>query len=580
MQLCHFMLALSVGLSGVSAMPGTVVRHVKRITSATTRPVAGGHLWGRGDAGVSLDKTFSLAHGVRTWHGEPVGQGDVSERLATGRDLAGLAAPFAVVSVDDGGRLSVATDHVGLRHVYAVRGDGWAAVSTSARELADLVDAPLDRGSIGTFRLVGHHLGTSTPYAGVTKLGPGQIWRLADGELTTESYPRAAPEPGLMKTSAAVHLHADRLRRTVEGFLDAYPGGVLELSGGLDSRMVLAAIPPGRRKEFRALTLTYPGSSDLPVATSLARRYGMKHQTIDLCALEDVPPDVAYGAAVAAAVRLDAAGSPLGAAVLNWVERQVDPGPRLGGHGGELARGAYYLQRQHPRVEPVLVDRLARWWVWANAVPDEVLVPEFAAESREHTSRRLHEIFAGYQTDWLTAADEFYLTERLHRWAGLTLTDAATSIVVANPLLDPGVLAVARTVPPEDRMGSRYAVRVLDRLDPDLARLPLSSGLRPIALSRRITLSRQLGENTLRGFTNKAVGKLSRHLWRTSRPAAGVGTLARAVTVHLREYPDLLSPAADTGLLSGEWVERYLSGQAEASPATLDLLLNLVVAAR
>jgi asparagine synthase (glutamine-hydrolysing) len=263
-------------------------------------------------------------------------------------------------------------------------------------------------------------------------------------------------------------------------------------------------------------------------------------------------------------------------AALDWVERQVEASPRLSGHGGELARGAYYMQRQHPRVEPALVDRLARWWVVANAVPDKVLAPEFAAESRFQTQRRLQEIFAGYRTDWLTATDEFYLRERLHRWAGLTMTDAVMARIVANPLLDPNVLALARTVPPERRVGSRYAAAVLDRLDPDLARLRLGSGLRPIALSRRFTLSRQLGENTVRGFAVKAAGKVRRQVVSTGRPDDGLTMLAGAVTTHLRAHPDLVAPAADTGLLKAEWLDAYLAGRTNASPTTVDLLLNLI----
>lgn len=579
MQLCQFMLAISVGLSSVSGMPSTVARQMKRAFAAV-RPIAGGHLWGHTDSGAVAERTFALSRGLRTWHGQCVDARDAARLLAVGDGLADVAAPFAIATVDDGGRLSVAIDHAGLRHMYAVEGDGWAAVSSSASELAGLADTELDRESMGVFRLVGHHLGTATPYRGVRKLAPGRVYRLADGELTDEAYPAAAPVPVGADTESLIERHAERLRSTVDGFLDTHPETVLELSGGLDSRMVLAAIPPSRRKDVRALTLAYPGSGDAPVATELAQRNGMAHQLIDLTAMAAVEPAEAYQAALDAALRLDAQGSPLGVAALDWVERQVPANPRLSGHGGELARGAYYMQRPHPRVEPVLVERLARWWVLTNAVPDGVLAPEFAEESRRQTIGRLLEIFDSYETDWLSATDEFYLRERLHRWAGLTMTDAVMSRVVANPLLDPTVLALARAVPPEQRVGSRYAVRVLDKLDPELARLPLGSGLRPLALSRRFTLSRQLGENTVQGFAVKAATKLWRQVTGPAPRSGGLTLLAGAVTAHLRANPDLVAPAAETGLLSEEWLDDYLAGRTDASPATIDLILNLVVASQ
>ncbi|MEJ3747172.1 asparagine synthase-related protein [Actinomycetes bacterium KLBMP 9797] len=578
MQFLRFMLAVSVALTGTGAVTAPAPRHPTKPALAVRR-IAGGHLFGRTEAEPEPASAFALCRGVRTWRGERVAVGDAHGRLVAGRDLVNLAAPFAIAAVDDGGRLSVATDHVGLGHVYAARGAGWAAVSSSARELARLSGAPLDHEAMGVFRLVGHHLGTLTPYRGITKIPPGSIWRVADGELTVEPYPGPAAEPVPLATGAAVRRHGELLRAAVGGFLDTHPGTVIELSGGLDSRTVLAAIPPERRGEVRALTLGHPGSTDIAVAAGLAQRYGMPHQIIDLTAMADVEPAEAYRAAIAAAERLDGLGSPLGAAALDWVERQVGGDPRLGGHGGELARGAYYMQRQHPRVEPGLVDRLAAWWVTANhAVPDEVLEPAFAAHSRATTRQRLRETFAGYRTDWLTATDEFYLRERLHRWAGLTLTDAASHRVVANPLLDPEVLTVIRGVPREQRSGSRYAARVLDWLDADLARLPLGSGLRPISLSRQVTLSRQLGENTVRGFAQKAVNKVGRRFGRPANPAVGTAALAAAVTAHLRRHPDLLAPAVGTGLVNVAWVDDYLSGRADASPPTVDLLLNLVVA--
>lgn len=579
MQFLRFMMAVSVALTGAGAIAAPTPRHPTKATPAVRR-IAGGHLFGRTEAEREPASAYALCRGVRTWQGEQVTVGDACGRLVAGRDLINLAAPFAIVAVDDSGRLSVATDHVGLGHVYAARGAGWAAVSSSARELARLTGAALDHEAMGVFRLVGHHLGTLTPYRGITKIPAGSIWRVADGELTVEPYAGPAAEPEPLAAPAAVRRHGELLRTAVSGFLDTHPGTVLELSGGLDSRTVLAAIPPERRREVRALTLGHPGSTDVAVATGLAQRYRMAHQVIDLTAMAAIEPAAAYQAAMTAAERLDGLGSPLGAAALDWVERQVGTDPRLGGHGGELARGAYYMQRQHPRVEPGLVDRLAAWWVTANnAVPDEVLQPAFAAYSRAATRQRLRETFAAYHTDWLTATDEFYLRERLHRWAGLTLTDAASHRVVANPLLDPEVLTVVRGVPREQRSGSRYAARLLDWLDTDLARLPLGSGLRPISLGRQVTLTRRLGENTMRGFAQKAVHKVGRRFGRTGNPAVGTAALAAAVTTHLRRHPDLLAPAVTSGLLNAEWVDGYLSGRVDASPPTVDLLLNLGVAA-
>ncbi|BCB81996.1 hypothetical protein Pflav_084060 [Phytohabitans flavus] len=137
--------------------------------------------WGRlwldgpvpGERGV-----VALALGPRDHDFRPVDAEILTRWLRAGTPLAQMAAPFAAVAFDEH-ELTAATDHIGLRHLYGIRGDGWAAVSTSALELARLAGAPLDPQTVGTYAVTGFHLGEATPFKGVTKLPAGSTWRLA-----------------------------------------------------------------------------------------------------------------------------------------------------------------------------------------------------------------------------------------------------------------------------------------------------------------------------------------------------------------------------------------------------------------
>jgi asparagine synthase (glutamine-hydrolysing) len=238
------------------------------------------------------------------------------------------------------------------------------------------------------------------------------------------------------------------------------------------------------------------------------------------------------------------------------------------------------FERPHSRVKPEVVEAYIRRWIISNdAVPDEVLAPEFAAESRRMAMKRLWEVFERPGTDWLGALSEFYLRQRMHRFGGITITDGCHSRLTLNPLSDSQVLALANAVPPKLRAGSRYAVRVLDKLDPELARIPLGSGLRPMVLDRPITLTRRLGENTVRGFLRKAAGKVVRTLSSQRRAAAGAPLLAALVVEHWRAEPQLLAPAMNTGLISESYLDSVLQGGVEPDTTTVDFLLNLSVIA-
>ena len=468
-----------------------------------------------------------------------------------------------------------------------VQTHSWAAVCTSARVLAQLAGAPLDAEALGVFRLVGFHLGGSTTFYGVAKLPAGCLWRLADGRLTTVEYsrfgPADEPDPDRFDPASTAATYGRRLRSVVEACLDHDPQAVLELSGGFDSRLLLAAVPPGRRAGLRAMTVAASGSDDAPVASGIARRLGLRHEVVDLAGLGRLDPEQAYALVRRAAARHDCLGDPLALGVLDWIERRFPPSLRLTGLAGEMARGAYLFVPAGAGVEPSEVDRFARWWIISNdAVPDGLLAADYAEVSRAMTRERLRKVFAEYGTDLMTATDLFYLRERVQRWGGLTATGGCLARTIVVPALDERLLASALRVPQPLRRGSHFAARVMAGLDRELADLPMASGVRPVSLGRSFSIPGRLGERTIRGFAAGAAGKVWRRLRTSNRPAHGAALLGVAVREHWRDNPHLLEPALRTGLIRPEAVDRLLDRSAAArggSPAGIGFLVNLSVAA-
>lgn len=522
-----------------------------------------------------------LCRGVVDAGGHPVTAADLAARLGSGTGLESLGAPYAAMLID-GDQATIAADHVGFRHLYGVQRDGWAAAATSARDLAVLAGARLDVQALGVRCMVGHHLDEDTPYTGVRKLPAAHFWRLHDGVLQAERYPRMGfiDFGGKETTRAIVRGHAARLRELVCGFLDGHDNVVLELSGGMDSRLILAAVPPARRKELTGFTIVHEGSSDAPVARMLSGRYGMAHVEADLDRINGLDPRSAYERAYAAALRLDGMGAPLSAAVFEWAEDPVAEAPRLSGHGGELARVGYYLlQPNRPKQTPQLAERFFNLWFAKNqSVPDATLSPEFAASSRETGLRKVRETFAGYEdVDWMGAMDHFFLRQRLHRWGGATVTDGCRRRVTLDPLLDGEILAIMMSLPHARRWSSQQAVEVMDRLDPELARLPLGSGMKPVALRRPGAVTRMIGETPVHRFAGRAGRKLMRHRRGGRRYAVGAPAMAELVAAHWREHPELLEPVARTELVNRRWLDRLLAGAVKAEAASVDFILNLSV---
>lgn len=525
------------------------------------------------------DGVTLLCRGAVDESGHAMAAAELGDYLRPGKELERLGVPNAAILIEKDLAV-IAADHAGFRHVYGTQRQGWAAVSTSARELARQIGAKPDLEALAVQRIVGHHLNEDTAYAGVRKLPASHLWRLENGELTSEGYPPIGfvDFVGGKATRSLVRAHAARIRELVCGFLDSHENVVLELSGGMDSRLILAAVPAERRKELTGFTLVHNESADAVVARQLAQRYGMRHVEADISQVSTFEPEFAYQLAHAAAMRQDGLGAPLSAAVFEFAERPVESQPRLSGHGGELARvSLYQLQPNRPKPTPRLAQRFFDMFFAKNqGVPDATLDPEFAKESREIGYRRLRETFTAYEgVDWLTATDLFFLRERLHRWAGATITPGCDRRVTLNPLLDWDVLAIMMSLPHPRRWSSQQAVDALWQLDPELAKMPLASGMRPVALRRPGAVTRLIGEMSVPKFAGFAARKVLRRGAR--RDPVGAPVMASLVAAHWRANPSLLAPAAASNLLSEQWLSRLLDGAVEPDVPSIDFILNLNV---
>ncbi|BCB81995.1 hypothetical protein Pflav_084050 [Phytohabitans flavus] len=283
----------------------------------------------------------------------------------------------------------------------------------------------------------------------------------------------------------------------------------------------------------------------------------------------------------ASAVRHDTVGNPVALGVLDWVESQVPPGVRITGQGGEMARGSYHMgQQQHDAPNTELVDRLARWWFVTNdATTADALVPDFAASARDDATAAIRRAFEGYHTDWLTAIDEFFLQERVHRWVGINFTGACLDRMIVGPYLDPRFLALARSVAPTSRSGSGYSARVLERLDPWLANARLATGVRPKHLPRRY-VPKQLAEYSIRKYAQRGMEKVYQFARGKAATAVGTPVLADLVIRHWREQPKLVEPVLRSGFVREDWLAGLLSGEYGTDAATVGFLANLAVVER
>ena len=500
--------------------------------------------------------------------------------LVDGSSALGELLPTVAAAVTlPSGATRVATDYLGFRHVFHGRQDGTGVVSTSSSACALALGAGLDLEAVAVQSSLGWQLGQRTLFTGVQKLAPAGVASLApDGRVDLSTYLDTRPtrvDP--LELDRAVRQASELLRGYLTAYLEEHPGAGLQLTGGQDSRLLLSAIPVARRRGLRVVTLGTAGEPDVDIAAALAARYGMRHELLSLAGLDELDPAAAHQLCLDAARRLDFSADPVAHAALTCAEARSEPGPRLSGLGGEVARGFYYLGP--PTTAPVSrrrAERLAHWRMFVNeGVPAQALRPEFAEWARGFATEEVVRVLAETGRPWMAATDELYLGHRMQRWGGVTETAVCLDREIVNPMLDDRFIAIATALAPLDKRNSRFLSRLQLALDPELGSIPLDGRPAPAAYARR---SVQNSARQTAATGRKAARKVGQRLRGENRPPAGGELLAAKVVEHWRSDPSVLAPLGRVEVFRQGWLESLLAGEHQPPTSAVALMVNLLAA--
>ena len=531
--------------------------------------------WGLAEWHRESDALFLGASARR--HEQDVSPAEVRRVLTD--DLGAFAEvlpTFAAVAATPSGGVTAATDYLGFRHVFHGQLGGTAVVSTSSRACGLSLSSALDLEAVAVQSSLGWQLDQRTLFEGVRKLAPGEVATLEGGGVTLSSSltPGAG---GSLELDEAVRAAARILRTYVTAYLEDHPEAGLQLTGGQDSRLLLSAIPRAQRPGLRVITLGLPGNPDMEIAGELAARYGMRHELLALSGLETLGPAEAYHLCLDAARRLDYSADPLAHAALSFAEAGSEPGPRISGLGGEVARGFYYLGR--PTSAPVSsrrARRLAHWRMFVNeGVPVDVLAPSFGDWARDFATREVARVLTESELPWMSATDHLYLAHRMQRWGGVTETAVCLDRQVVNPMLDDRFISIANALEPRDKRNSRFLSRLQLELDDELGSVPLDGRPPPAAFAHRsIRNSARLTGAT----AGRAGRKVQQRLRGETRPPAGGEVLAAKVLEYLRANPGDLEMLDALHVFSSGWLEALAADSETPPTSAVALMVNLIAA--
>lgn len=191
---------------------------------------------------------------------------------------------FTLVLVDKKkSELYLVTDRYGLWPLYMYRVDNnirsWSTLLGRITECDSKLD--IDKDAICSFLNHSHFLGNNTLYKNVSRVEPSKIIRInQNGNIINECqyWTWSEIKPRELSFDEAVDELYIHFINAVESHLESGKKYCLTLSGGLDSRALLAAACRIGKYDITCLSFGYPESQDVKIASEVCKALNVTHQ--------------------------------------------------------------------------------------------------------------------------------------------------------------------------------------------------------------------------------------------------------------------------------------------------------------
>ena len=446
-------------------------------------------------------------------------------------------------------------DRYGLRPLYfGFDRRRRPVVSTRPEMVAALIKSRLSAQALAEHLLVGYTLDNHSIFEDVFRLRPQR--RLSYGQRVGLRVVKTCDEaatPGRARQQPP-QSREQWIEAITPMVTDAFDRGyAMELSGGVDSRLVLAIGLHGGATPRLAFTLGELDDDDVKIAKLICDRCNIQHRTVPV----EIDPESIAVDAYDFAMR---SGFATNACSHAWMPAAFEKlsalrTGQIGGGGGECASGFYYGPADFLRGSQALDEM----WVRARLFKSGIELKKIFGRIRgrllaaDVTKIALRNLRRGSGA-WREASDAFYLTQRVPNAGGPVLSASACWYDPVQPLLHLPHIEWTRSLSPGQRAHRRTQMRLIHQLYPDLGEMRYSNGRR-YARSRGAKIKQQLRRVTL------ATTKIGRRLGdRRVEPDQGADVAAEAL-VQNESVREAIRGLADRSELNvrSKYIDRILA---------------------
>jgi asparagine synthase (glutamine-hydrolysing) len=369
-------------------------------------------------------------------------------------ELNGLFSGLIVDRAE--GRALLFNDRYGTERIYFHEAPDAIYFASEAKALLSVVPETraFDEEGLAQFLAFGYTVSWRTLFRRIDLLEGGSIWSFGNGTSRRRRYfsPVAWESKPALSEKAFEEEFEHTFRRALPRYLGSGTAVGLSLTGGLDTRMIVACLPG---LAGVPVTYTFAGQVDRTVDERLAGRVaavrGLPHHVLRL------EPDFLhdYARLVDRTVQItDGCFGATGAheVYLNAKARQLAPIRLTGNFGSEVLRSMSTFK-------PVRLSR---------KVVDAGFAERVASAEVEAMRRSVHPVtFAAFnEIPWSLFG---------------SLAAGRSQTTFRTPYLDNDVVALAYQAPEAARQSPRAALRLIRKNSAELSRIPTDRGLRATA---------------------------------------------------------------------------------------------------
>jgi asparagine synthase (glutamine-hydrolysing) len=373
-------------------------------------------------------------------------------------------------------KVIIANDRFGFRvHYYALNNGKLLFVPEAKAILQDeTFKKELNDEGVAEYFALGEFWGDKTLFNGIRVLIPASILTYDGRDLSIEKYWYIKYEPNYNKSE---NEFVDELVKTFTKAVrirmeDNFRYGI-ELSGGLDSRSVLAAIPHEKRKDIIACTFGNKDCDEIKIAEKVSKIAGIKEHIV-----YDISPELLMNNSEHE-ILLTEGRNTIGVSftypIIKEFREKVDV--MFDGFAMDLTLGGSFLNKERINCgsKSLLSDLLSKKRLFQDAELCDIFRTTYYNNIRELPAKSFINEFNKIISEHPgNKSDEFAMFTHV-AWMNIGEITVKDLLEISHPPADNDFIDLILTIPPEMRLNHNIYRKFLIKLSPELAKITYNS---------------------------------------------------------------------------------------------------------